>query len=261
MTNHCGSYGPGNKYSSFRMLAKRAGLPHSVLQWLGPLQGITGMRGFVDQKTLGLINRGHQRGFYDNDERCAAISVWNAARKARVDLRKSPVDEQQLLDEANEEYGDEEMSEEKMVNADRNEMVALLQAAKGAKFVTVHMQHSRLDGHGGSKIGPRLTYKAVGLDLNKGDYVIVQYHERLGIGVVETISDEAPTSDEYDYRQSLKHVVQKIDTDRAKQLALLDRQILQRITASEAQDRMERLTRQLGIAMDQITLELPKLED
>ena len=57
------------------------------------------------------------------------------------------------------------------------------------------------------------------------------------------MSNEAPTSNEYDYTREMKHVVQKIDVDRALRLAALDKSILKKITASEAQDRMERLLR------------------
>lgn len=263
--NYTGTYGPNKPYSSFDRLPQRAGLPLAVHTHLS-LHGVTGMAKFVTAEALNLINKGGEDGYYTNKARCQAISVWNAARTARKDLTKAkdpslPDEDDDIL---NDERRDEmEQDDVKMVNADRNEMVALLQGAKGAQFVKVHMQHSRLDDrderHG--RVGPLLTYKAVDLDLAEGDYVIVQYRERLGIAVVEKILEDAPTSDEYDYRNQLKHVVQKIDVTRAKQLAELDRQILKKITASEAQDRMERLTRQLGIAMDAVTLELPKLED
>lgn len=261
--NHTGCYGPNKPYSSFDRLPQRAGLPLAVHMYLS-LRGVTGMAKFVTAEALNLINKGSEDSHYTNKARCQAISVWNAARTARKDLTKAndPTlpDED---DEDNERRDKMEQDDVKMVNADRNEMVALLQGAKGAQFVKVHMQHSRLDDHDSQqrRTAPRLTYKAVDLNLAEGDYVIVQYRERLGIAVVEKILEDAPTSDEYDYRNQLKHVVQKIDVTRAKQLAELDRQILKKITASEAQDRMERLTRQLGIAMDAVTLELPKLED
>lgn len=261
--NHTGCYGPNKPYSSFDRLPQRAGLPLAVHMYLS-LRGVTGMAKFVTAEALNLINEGSEDSHYTNKARCQAISVWNAARTARKDLTKAndPTlpDED---DEDNERRDKMEQDDVKMVNADRNEMVALLQGAKGAQFVKVHMQHSRLDDHDSQKrrTAPSLTYKAVDLDLVEGDYVIVQYRERLGIAVVEKILEDAPTSDEYDYRNQLKHVVQKIDVTRAKQLAELDRQILKKITASEAQDRMERLTRQLGIAMDAVTLELPKLDD
>lgn len=262
MTNHVGSYGTGKTYSSFKGLVTRAKLPYVVYQFLKYDAGYTGMRQFCSQETLGVINSGYARNMYNNDDRCQAISCWNAARKARTDLRKNPEDCRQVIDEIEAENGDSDMIEEKMVNADRNEMVALLQGAKGAQFVRVHMQYSRLDDHDEQqkRVGPKLTFKAVDLDLAEGDYVIVQYRERLGIGIVDKVFADAPTSDEYDYRQQLKHVVQKIDVQRSKQLTELDRQMLKKITASEAQDRMERLTRQLGIAIDQVTLELPKLD-
>lgn len=155
--------------------------------------------------------------------------------------------------------------EEVKVNADRNEMIALLQHAKGARFVQVHMQHSRLDNRESTQaaVAPRLTYKYIPQyvgKLNEGDYVIVQYAHRLGIGVVDKVLTEAPTSDEYDYNKSLRHVVQRIDVEKSAQLSALDRKMLKTITQSEANDRMERLTRQLGIALDKVTLELPAIE-
>lgn len=271
--NHTGSYGPNRSYSSFDRLPQRAGLPLPVHTHLS-FHGVTGMAKFVTTEALNLINEGYEGGLYQSKARLQAISVWNAARTARKDLIKAK--DPTLPDEDDEWYetwvkkprynerrDEMEQDDVKMVNADRNEMVALLQGAKGAQFVKVHMQHSRLDEHDSQqrRTAPRLTYKAVDLDLAEGDYVVVQYRDRLGIGVVEKILEDAPTSDEYDYRTQLKHVVQKIDVTRAKQLAELDRQILKKITASEAQDRMERLTRQLGIAMDAVTLELPKLEE
>lgn len=262
--NHTGYYGPNKPYSSFDKLPQRAGLPLPVHIYLSS-HCVTGMAKFVTAEVLNLINEGYEEGLYQSKARLQAISVWNAARTARKDLVKakdpSLPDEDDILN--NEWRDDMEQDDVKMVNADRNEMVALLQGAKGAQFVMVYMQPSRLDDHDSQqkRAAPRLTYKAVDLDLAEGDYVIVQYRDRLGIGVVEKILEDAPTSDEYDYRQQMKHVVQKIDTQRSKQLAELDRQILKKITASEAQDRMERLTRQLGIAMDAVTLELPKLED
>lgn len=151
------------------------------------------------------------------------------------------------------------------VNAERNEMIALLQHAKGAKFVKVTSQSSRLyetDSEVTGRTGPSLVYKDTqGLDLKVGDTVLVQYRERLGIGKVVHVLDDVPTSDEYDWSIPLKHVVSKIDVDLPKRLALMDRNMLKTITQSEAHDRLERLTRQLGIAMDQVTLELPSLDE
>lgn len=147
------------------------------------------------------------------------------------------------------------------VNADRNEMIALLQGAKGAQFVNIRTNSSRLSTTKiKSGVAPEFTYKAIDLDLKVGDKVVVQWRERFGIGEVVKVFSDVPTSSEYDYSHELKHVVQVIDTKRSLQLEELDRQMLRKITASEASDRLERLTRQLGIDMDQITLALPDVD-
>lgn len=164
-----------------------------------------------------------------------------------------------------EEYNTDPNEAVARVNAERNEMVALLQSAKGAKFVTVVAQPSSmnvtLSHESRMKGGVKYTYKAVDLDLKAGDFVLVQFRGRLGIGMVIEVLGEPPTSNEYDWTIEMKHVIQKLDIDRSRQLAQLDKNMLKTITNSEAQDRLERLTRQLGIAMDKITLELPPIED
>lgn len=251
MTNHCGSYGPNQMFSNFKKLVPRASFPYLVRVYLSHEHGMTGMRDFCGDSTDLKIRKGHVNGHYDSLKRDAAIEIWRKARAARTDIVKpTPSEETEPMDNP--------------VNADRNEMIALLQGAKGAQFVQVQQCYSRVrvdeEGKTHRKGGPILTYKAIDLELKEGDTVVVQYRDRFGIAVVTKVMEEAPTSDEYDYSVKLKHVVQKIDTHRSAQLEALDRQMLRKITASEASDRLERLTRQLGLELDKITLTLPDVD-
>lgn len=143
---------------------------------------------------------------------------------------------------------------ERKVHPERNEMIATLQGHLGAKFVTVTVAATAANER-----PVFLTYKAIDLDLKEGDGVIVQFRDTLALGRVNMVYDEVPTSDEYDYTNALRHVVQKIDVARSAQLTALDKQMLQKITASEASDRFERLQRQLGAVIDTMTLTLPEL--
>lgn len=282
-------YGQMKRFSSLEGLPERAGFPESILIYLRHVHNISGMGLFLtmnmakamrDLPTMSWNTNIHIPAHkVTTSHKLLAMQIWHEARQEVLGITP-PLTRKGIINtdysgqaERNEEMNPDTIDElyidpttrDVHVNAERNEMVALLQHAKGAQFVKVHMQHSRLDTHEErspqTKAAPRLTYKAVGLALVEGDYVIVQYRERLGIAVVEKVLDDVPTSDEYDYRSQLKHVVQKIDTDRAKQLTALDRKLLKTLTQSEAQSRMERLTRQLGVAMDSISLELPDLTE
>lgn len=254
MTNHCGSYGPNREFSSFDKLPGRAGFPSRVKAYLKISRGLQNMMQFCSHTTGQKIMDGWGLGSggYSVQERDAAIRIWEKAREARPDIATNPrpTEEEEPMDNP--------------VNADRNEMIALLQGAKGAQFVQVQQCYSRVrddeEGKTHQKGGPTLIYKAVDLELKEGDTVVVQYRDRFGIAVVTKVMEEAPTSDEYNYSVKLKHVVQKIDTHRSAQLEALDRQMLRKITASEASDRLERLTRQLGLELDKITLTLPDVD-
>lgn len=256
MTNHCNNYGPNREFSSFRELVRRSSLPRVVRDYLKFTYGYSSMSDFCSYGTRKLIEEGEENRHFTRDQALAAVDVWVRARDNRPDLalpasHSPPTEEEEPMDNP--------------VNADRNEMIALLQGAKGAQFVQVQQCYSRVrddeEGKTHRKGGPTLTYKAVDLDLKEGDTVVVQYRDRFGIAVVTKVMTEAPTSDEYDYSVKLKHVVQKIDTHRSTQLEELDRQMLRKITASEASDRLERLTRQLGIELDKITLTLPDVDN
>lgn len=279
-------YGQMKRFSSLEGLPERAGFPVSILMYLRHSQQISGMGLFLTMDMARAMRNLPTMAWNEvilipahkvtTSHKLLAMQIWHEARQEVLGItppltRKGVINtdysgqaernEEMAIDPNYERYTDP-TTQNVHVNAERNEMVALLQHAKGAQFVKVHMQHSRLDEYEEkTKAAPRLTYKAVGLELVVGDYVIVQYRERLGIAVVEKVLDDVPTSDEYDYRNQLKHVVQKIDTDRAKQLTALDRKLLKTLTQSEAQSRMERLTRQLGVAMESISLELPDLTE
>lgn len=176
------------------------------------------------------------------------------------------------------------MTEEVKGNADRNEMIALLQHAAGAQFVLVRPQSYTLRAmeidleddleielpYPNNRLAnakpkakpassvPALTYKAINLALGVGDIVIVQYKSRFAIGLVELVMEEPPTSAEYDYRLPIRNVIQKVDVELSEGLSLMDREMLKKITRSESKDRLERITRQLGIDVSSITLEIPK---
>lgn len=276
------AYGPNKPFSNFSELTKRAGFPKIIMDYLKHSVRMSGMGLFLtmdmrhfmrvmplDYKPYGYVA---DRRYVDGQTKRSALEIWHLAREAVLGIQPPLTKAGNInLDYGNKE---EDMTNEKYidptsyraeeinVNAERNEMVALIQGHKGAQFVNVRMQHSRLDETESSakKVGPRFTYKAIGLDLKEGDYVIFQYIDRLGIGVVDHVFTETPTSDEYDYNKKLCHVVQKIDVNRSKQLTALDRNLLRTLTQSEAQSRMERMTRQLGTALDSITLELPVLD-
>lgn len=253
MSNHTGSYGPGLMFSSFRHLPSRADLPMPVHFQLRHTYGFTSMKDFCDDKTPAILLAILQAGHCHEVSYKRALAIWIKARDRRTDL----INQEQTMDK-------EDDTEETYGNADRNEMIALLQHAKGAQFVRVQQCWSRLQNDEGKKhareTGPTLTYKAHGLDLKEGDTVVVQYGERYGIGVVAEVLGEVPTSSEYDYRRPLKWVVQLVDGVRSASLTRHDAQILKRLTESEAHDRLERLTRQLGISLDDETLALPKGE-
>lgn len=183
------------------------------------------------------------------------------------------------------------MTDEVKGNADRNEMIALLQHAAGAQFVSIRPQsytiraadsidleeddvdaapypYNRIGKLENAKPKPKtassvpaLTYKAINLALGVGDMVIVQYKSRFAIGLVDVVMEEPPTSVEYDYRLPIRNVVQKIDVGLSEGLSLMDREMLKKITRSESKDRLERITRQLGIDVSSITLEIPKIVD
>lgn len=250
-------YAPNQTYSSFSALPRRAKFPGIVREYLKEVHGYTSMADFCQYATKDRINQGRKRNRYGSGDAVRAYKIWVEACTARTDLVEGRINPEFHIDE-------EERPMEKTVNADRNEMIALLQGAKGAQFVTVEQSFSRLVDDEYSKnlqgkSGPLLTYKAVDLDLKQGDVVVVQYRERYGIGIVHQVLLDVPTSDEYDFNIKLRHVIQKIDTHRSAQLEELDRQMLRKITASEASDRLERLTRQLGMDMDKITLTLPEV--
>lgn len=284
MTNHTGKYGTGKPFSSFSNLRSRTEFPPEVHSFMQMESSVTGMTRFCDVSTLlFLVKRAKDYGNNNDNKRMKkAVHVWACAVLARSDIpanqpgKRAHTVATTILENglmaALASFGQttknsmendmEEETQEVRVNAERNEMVALLQGSKGAQFVRVQMQHSRLDEHdkhNNRNVGPQLTYKAIDLNLEVGEYVIVQYRDRLGIGVVNKVFEDVPTSDEYDYNTQMRHMVQKIDVDRAKQLTLLDRNILRKITGSEAQSRMERLMRHMGGQIDTITLELPAL--
>lgn len=201
---------------------------------------------------LDLRLRGHISGVgYDS-----AVTQWRKLRKI-VGLKYKT---EQSIEE-------EEPMTVKM-NAERNEMIALIQHAKGVQFVEVTIQTSTLVPAGVDELGeildrpksktsPILTYKAMGLDLVPGDIVVVQFRSRYGLAKVFRVLEDVPTSAEYDYENQMRFVIQKVDVERSAALDDIDRQLLKRLTASEAKDRVERLTRQLGISLDEIVLELP----
>lgn len=271
------TYGPNKKFSSFKDLPHRARFPRSVHAWLEEAHGISGMAWFLtmnlpeamEKLNLQGIYGGHRGYRYDRNSIATAFTItlqdtvtaaelWREARHDVLGLQP-PTPEWEQPQE------DEDMTADIKVNADRNEMIALLQGAKGAKFVKVTMQNSRLeDAQSDTKpikyAGLTLTYKAIGINLKRGDLVIVQYRDRFGIGRVVEVLADTPTSDEYDYSMPLRHVISKLDVTRSEQLLALDKSLLQKITASEANDRLERLTRQLGMTMDSITLELPPVD-
>lgn len=231
--------------------------------------GITSMRSFLKLTTPEVALNEYQRGGINVSAYRGIIEGWAEARNAVFGPPHGSLPSRFLAPLAIEDFADEfetPIKEKKMdpqVNPDRNEMIALLQGAKGMQFVQIVMNFSRLtddeepDDLRPKSKGPALIYKALELDMKRGDVVVVQYKERLGIGRVVKVLTEAPTSDQYDYRFPLRHVIQKIDLVRSAQLDALDEGMLKKITASEAQDRLERMTRQLGIALADISLELP----
>lgn len=266
-----------HKYANFDQLSRRTLFPRNVRSYLRGVTGITGMVQFLSRDTLnrltmlkeeisrneknrrGPLHRVFHRAYEANPygismaEIETAIGMWHLIRTAAENKINPPTQP---------ETGETEMSRnnnhmslddddnlrgarEQLVNADRNEMIALLQHAKGAAFVSVACS------------GNTFVYKAVKLDLAEGDIVVVQVRDHVQIGTVTAVLPEPPTSDEYDYRKPMKHVVQKVDMDRDESLRLLDKNMLKRITSSEAQDRLSRLTAQLGISLDSITLDLP----
>ena len=281
------AYGPNKPFTNFSALTKRAGFPAIVMDYLKYSIGVSGMGLFLTMDMrhfLHVMPHNYKpyaytpdRHYVDGQTKRSALEIWYMAREAVLGVKPPYTKAGNInLDYGNKEedmtnesyidptsYHGEEVNvnaERNEMIAERNEMIALIQGYKGAQFVNVHMQLSRLDETGQKRVGRRFTYKAIGLDLKEGDYVVVQYLERLGIGVVDHVFAETPTSDEYDYSKNMRHVVQKIDVTRSKQLVALDRQLLRSLTQSEAQSRMERMTRQLGVALDAITLELPLLE-
>lgn len=264
---------PSTPFSSFQKLKNRARFPYAVHNYLGFECGMSSMRRFFYLSTPELIMKGVKSNNHSRETALRAIRIWVDGRKEVFGAYNPP----ELLDIVSNLIGNKiapegaSMKEETMdnqVNADRNEMIALLQGANGMQFVKVVMNHSRLTEEGVNdladdapkgKSGPALTYKALDLNLSNGDVVLVQYRERFGIGRVVKVYEEAPTSNEYDYRQPLRHAVQKVDVARSAQLEALDEGMLKKITASEAQDRLERLTRQLGMSVGDFKMELPRI--
>lgn len=261
----------GTRWSSFQKLKERAQFPYQVHNYLGFECGISSMVNFFRIEVPELILAGQRSGEYRDKTAERAIQVWLTGRHEVFGIANPPElfsKTQQLIQTAPEGASMKEETMDNQVNADRNEMIALLQGANGMQFVKVVMNHSRLADEGVNdladdapkgKSGPALTYKALDLNLSNGDVVLVQYRERFGIGRVVKVYEEAPTSNEYDYRQPLRHAVQKVDVARSAQLEALDEGMLKKITASEAQDRLERLTRQLGMSVGDFKMELPRI--
>lgn len=252
----------GTGFSSYRRLKgnQTDQLPYKVHDYLTGEWAISSISAFMKLETPRLILQGLREGKFKSGEFHRAQSCWLVGRLRLFgeEYAKLPKDCEYLT------TIEEEPKMDNKVNADRNEMIALIQGAKGMQFAKVVTQFSRLEDAAGEgdnprtlRQGPALTYKALNLDLKVGDIVVTQYRERFGIGSVVKIYEEAPTSNEYDYSNPLRYVLSKIDVDLSERLSALDNSMLKKITASEAQDRLERLTRQLGMDLSAITLELP----
>lgn len=236
---------PGHKYGRFLSLVERAGFPKDVHAYLSVGLGMTSMEEFVGPDTLKLIEHGASVGYIDYATKCEALSHWNAARKAHG-VYKTPRDNE--IQEENDMNGEN-------IAAGRNEMIALLQASKGAKFALVT---TSAKGR-----GTLLTYKYIPQhvgELAVGDIVVCQRGTvDYLVGTVDSILDEPPTTDEYNYNITLRHIIRKVDVEKSEALRELDRRMLKAITASEATDRLERLMRQLGTTADAISMDLPKV--
>lgn len=285
-----------HEYANFDKLSHRTPFPRNVRNYLCDVTGITGMAQFLRPDTLlklttlkeetarneewrrAPLHRTFHRTSGANpygistDDVETAIRMWHLIRTAAENISSPPT---QL------ETGETEMSRSnnhmsrnnnhmglddddlrdaraEFMNADRNEMIALLHHAKGAQFVVIANRLSH-----GSRGGDKCTAKAIGLNLSEGETVLCSsgHDKGMFIGIVSSVLPEAPTSAEYDYRHAMRHVIQRVDEDRLDALRKLDKELLQRITASEAQDRLSRLTAQLGLTLDDISLALPAVDD
>ena len=286
-----------HEYANFDQQTRRTPFPRNVRNYLRDVTGITGMAQFLSRDTLLKLTTLMEETARNEENRRAplhrsfhrasganpygiskadtevAIRMWHLIRTAAENISSPPT---QL------ETGETEMSRNnnhmnrnnnhmnldgdgddvrdaraEFMNADRNEMIALLHHAKGAQFVGIANRCT--DGSRGSW---NCIAKAIGLDLSEGETVLCSSGRGKGlfVGIVSSVLPEAPTSAEYDYRQSMQHVIQRVDEDRLDALRKLDKELLQRITASEAQDRLSRLTAQLGLTLDDISLALPAVD-
>lgn len=248
--------GNGSAYANFNALPKRANFPRSVLDFLKTEIGVTGMRQFLDPGMLDVFRYAYEHSTVPSfrEDLRVARCIWAYARAAwGMPSANSANTSSNTIDKENDDmdYDDEDDAADQAINAGRNEMIALLQQAQGAKFVKVAMQNSRL-----TKVRQRddyvLTFKVLKLEVKEGDLVLVQYNDRFGLGIVQSVSKTAPAPTEYDYSRPLRYVLEVIDTTMSKRLDLLDKTLHTQLAASEAQDRLERLTRQLGVSLNSI---------